>query len=106
MIKMQITGLNELQRTLKNISNRASTLGGTHKLSDVLTPSFIQQHSRFKSVEELIEASGFAAKNTEEFVAVPSDQRDPFIRANTTYRSWDEMLQAGSQIWVKKKMGL
>lgn len=106
MISIKVSGLNELERKLQSMSNRAKALQGTHKLSDVLTPSFIQRHSRFKSVEELIEASGFGAKSTDEFVAVPKDNRDSFIRANTTFRGWNEMMQAAGPAWVKKKMGL
>jgi hypothetical protein len=105
-MSVKITGLNELQRKLKDMGNRAKQLSGSHNLSDVLTPEFVRRSSRFNSLQELLESSGFNINSQADLEAVPKEQWDAFIRANTNYRSWEAMLQAGGQILVKKKLGL
>ncbi len=105
---VEIKGLKEVQQKLNDLSRRASELDGQHSvpIADLLTPAFISKCSSYKSADELFDASGFKVKTQEDFAAIPDDAWDDFIRKNTAYGNWQEMLQAAGSVWVKKELGL
>jgi len=104
----KIEGLDELQRRLEEMSNKAKEIEGEHSVpvTDLLTPEFLSDCSAFSTVEELFEASGFNIKSQEDVEAIPENQWEWFIQQNTSYTSWSEMLQAAGAIWARNKMGL
>lgn len=105
---MKFKGLKELERKLNDLSSRAKKLDGEHNvpITELLTPSFLARCSRFQSASELFEASGFKVESQEDFAAIPDDQWDKFIRENTIYSNWQEMLKAAVAAWVKKELGI
>ena len=50
-------------------------------------------------------ASGFRIESQEDFNAIPGSDWDAFIRANTSFSNWKEMLQATAAAWTKKQLG-
>jgi hypothetical protein len=107
-MSVKVTGLKELERKLKDIGNRAQKLQGTTDvpLSELLTGEFLKTCSRFSSVTEMFNASGFVITNAEDFKAVPDEQWDEFIRQKTTFPSWNELLSAAAKDWTKDQLGL
>lgn len=105
---IEVKGLKEVQRKLDDLSRRAKKLDGQHSIpmADLLTPTFISKCSRYNSVEELFNASGFSVKTQEDFSAIPNDEWDEFIGKNTTYGNWQEMLSAAGAEWARKELGL
>ena len=105
---MKITGFKELQNTLGDLSRRAQNLEGPRNvpIADLLTPALLSRCSRFKSAAELFEASGFTVNSQEDFAAIPDDQWDAFIKQNTSYSTWDEMLKAAGAAWVRRELGV
>lgn len=105
---MKITGLNELSKKLKQLADNAAKLDGTHTLGmqDVLTPSFMGRHTRFKTVDEFFDASGFKVDTQEEFEAIPEDELDTFVRTESHFPSWKELLQSAGTEWTKAQLGL
>lgn len=102
-----ITGLKELQKGLDDLAQRAQALDGKHSvpISELLTPSFLSSCSRFLAFDEFFAASGFQVNSEEDFAAIPDEQWDAFIRANTTFSNWEEMLGAAGEAWVQKRLG-
>ncbi|WP_434717197.1 hypothetical protein P5X00_39745 (plasmid) [Paraburkholderia sp. A2RO-4L] len=102
-----ITGLKELQKGLNDLARRAQALDGKHSvpISDLLTPSFLSRCSRFLALDDLFAASGFLVNSEEDFAAIPDEQWDAFIRTNTTFSTWEEMLGAAGEAWVQKQLG-
>jgi hypothetical protein len=78
---VKVTGLREFQRKLKDIGDRAQKLQGTNEipLSELLTADFLKACSRFSSLNEMFNASGFVITSAEDFKAVTDDQWDVFI---------------------------
>ena len=105
---LKVTGLDELQRKLKDLGRRAESISGRQNvpLPELLTPDFIRQCSRFHSVEEMFEASGFKIESAEDFTSIPDDEWDDFIRANTSFLSWEAMLGEASGKWAARRLGL
>lgn len=108
LLRIEMKGFEALDRRLKELSKRVQELDGVNRvpLTELFPPTFIQQHSRFSSLESLIEASGFKIESQKDFENIPDDVWDRFIATNTTFSSWHEMLQAATAEWVKSKLGL
>ncbi len=104
---MKITGLDELQRKLQDLSRKAEAVGGEHSvpITELLTPTFLAGCTLFNSADELFEKSGFKVESQADFDAIPNDVWDEFIRGNTSFPSWKEMLQAAGANWAKEKLG-
>jgi hypothetical protein len=106
-MSMKITGLDQLQRKLNDLKERAESISGERKIpiSELLTPDFLAGCSTFSSADEMFERSGFKVESEQDFTAIPDDDWDAFIRANTSCFSWSEMLQAAGAAWAKAKLG-
>jgi hypothetical protein len=107
-MSIRMTGLKELQQRLENLKNSAEALGGEHSvpMKELLTPDFLATCSTLSSVDEMFERSGFKVESQEDFAAIPDDAWDEFIRTNTSFFSWEEMLQSATAAWAKAKLGL
>jgi hypothetical protein len=105
---IKITGLKEMQKRLGDLSRRAKNLEGPQNVSitELLTPAFLSKCSRFRSAAELFEASGFTVNSQEDIASIPDDKWDAFIKQNTSYSSWEEMLKAAGTAWVKRELGM
>lgn len=105
-MSFKITGLEKIRSKLEKIKSNAEAMHGTHdyKLTDVLTPEFLRAHSQFTSFDQMIEKSGFKVKTSEDFKAIPDEPWEAFIKANTSYSTWKEMLSAAVAIYAKKKI--
>jgi hypothetical protein len=105
---MKIQGLDELTKKLDTLAKSANDLDGTHNVSltDVLTPSFVSKHTRFANADQLFEASGFNCDSQEAFEAVPVDELDAFIKSESSFDSWQDMLSSAGQEWALGKLGL
>lgn len=93
---IKITGLNEFQRQLRELSDRVEAISGEHSvpMSELLSPSFLASCTLFNSADELFEKSGYKVESQEDFDAIPDEPWDEFIRSNTSFGSWKEMLDA------------
>ena len=98
-IKIDRSGLDRL---IKN----AKELDGKHqvKMIDVLNPEFVSAHSKFDDLESLFAASGFKIDGPDDFAAIPDDQWDAFITANTDFDNWAEMQKAGHLQYVSSRL--
>ena len=106
-MSIKITGLDEMRRKFETIGRNAAALNGKQSvpLKDMLTPSFLGECSTFESFDHMLAKSGFKVESQSDFAAIPDDDWDQFIRSNTTYLSWREMLQAASAKWAVTKLG-
>lgn len=104
----KIEGLDELQSKLDDLSKKAEKLDGQHNVpvSELLTDSFVAQHTSFSSVDEMFKASGFKVETQEDFAAIPDIEWDNYIRSVSNFDGWQSMLDAGVQEWAKRKLGL
>lgn len=87
---------------LKKLQKNADAISGEHsvKLADLLTDSFLRSHSHFHALQELLDASG--VKDAEE---IGNERFSAFIQANTSFASWDDMMEAAGGEYVKRKLG-
>lgn len=103
---IKIEGLDELQEKLDILTKKVHELDGLNiPMSEVLTNDFISRSTKFSSLEELLEASGFKIKSQDDFAAIPVDDLDRFIRSNSPFDSWNALLSTAGSEWAKKKLG-
>ncbi len=104
----KIEGIDELQRKLDDLSKKAEALDGHHNVpvSELLTDSFVSQHTSFSSADEMFMASGFKVETQEDFAAIPDAEWDNYIRSISSFDGWQSMLGAAGQEWAKRQLGL
>ena len=98
-VKFNLDGLRKLER-------RAKELDGNHQvpMSELLTPKFMRESSSFSDFETMLAASPFTVSSAEDFKAIPDAEWDTFVRQNTRFSSWREMLSAASAEWMKQRL--
>ena len=98
-VRINRSGLDQL---IKN----AKELDGKHqvKMVDVLSPGFVSIHSKYEDLESLFAASGFKINGPDDFAAIPDDEWDDFIAANTDFDNWLEMQKAGHLHYLKGRL--
>lgn len=101
-IDMKIKSNGNLKQLQKNLEKISETTQVT--LVELMPSQFISNCSRFNSLEELFEASGFKIDSPEDFAAIPDDEWDIFIKENTTYEDWSEMQQAAAAVYFKSAL--
>jgi hypothetical protein len=104
-MKIEIKGLDQLTRKLEDLQRRAENLSGNVPTRGILTPAFLRKHSRFSSIEEMFEASGFKVETQDDFKNIPDQPWDEFIAKETTFPNWKEMLSAAGGEYAKRKLG-
>jgi len=105
-VSFEIKGLEEFQKQLDTFIKKVERLDGPHQIpiADLLSPSFMTGCSRFGSLDEMIQASGFKVESEDDFKAIPDAEWDAFIRENTSFSGWREMLEGGAAEWAKKQL--
>lgn len=101
-IDMKIKSNGNLKQLQKNLEKISETTQVT--LVELMPSQFISNCSRFNSLEEFFEASGFKIDSQEDFAAIPDDEWDIFIKENTTYENWSEMQQAAAAEYFKSAL--
>lgn len=74
-------------------------------LNELLTNEFIHENTKFDTVYDFFENSGFSIATEEEFAAIPENEMDDFVANNSNFDTWDEMLGSASQEYIFKKLG-
>ena len=106
MFEMRITGVDEAIRKLDDLSSRVQNSDRREvPIGEILTPSFLSACSRFSSVGEMLAASGYTIRSNADLAAIPARDLDAFVRSNTTFNSWQEMLQAAGSQWARRELG-
>lgn len=107
MVKIEFDGFDQLQRDLKRMQENARKLDGLTEVSfsELFSPSFMREHTRFASIDALFAASGFKAETNEDLDAIPGKELDAFIAKNTSFSSFQEMLDEAGQQYIMDQLG-
>lgn len=111
-MKVETTGLDRLQRRLRQMEAGARRLHGRHqvRLDELLHPRFMSRHTQFGSLEEMLEKSDWTVESVEDFEAIPDGPWDAYVRETTRFSNWREMRESAAREWMrnkaKKELGL
>lgn len=98
-VKINRGGLDQLIRNAKEIDGKHQV-----KLVDLMNPAFISTHSKYTDFDALLAASGFKVDRTEDFSAIPDDEWDVYIKANTDFENWLEMQKTAGAEYMRSKL--
>jgi hypothetical protein len=106
-VDFEISGLDAVRRSLAELRDRAEAIAGEQEvsISELFPPDFMAAHTEFDTWEGMFSASGFSVETAEDFEKIPDEQWDTFVRTHTKFANWHEMLSAGSEEWVARKLG-
>ncbi len=103
---LKITGIDEMQRKLRDLERKAQELDGKEiPMSELLTPAFLRGCTRFSSFQELCSASGFKVSSKEDFEAIPDLEWDAFIARESRFATWKEMLHSAGGAYTRRLLG-
>lgn len=103
---IKIKGLDELQNKLQKMSDGLKEIEGSHPMGDIITDTFIKMYTKFNSLQELMDNSGFKIESQDDFKSIPDDDWDKYIASVSKFRNWKEMLDSAMEQYAKSKMGL
>ncbi len=95
-------GLHQLSNQFRRMADNARALEGTQSvpMEELMPAPFVQRHSKFASFQEMTDAGGVKDQNDFE-----GEVWNDFVAENTTFASWEDMVQQAGGEWVSRKIG-
>lgn len=106
-MSIKIEGLEDFQKQIEQMQKNSKELHGFHNvpLTKLFTPAFMRNYTKFSSFSALLDAGGFHIKNPADFNSIPQKKLDAHIAKTTKFKTWDEMLEKATALYVSKKLG-
>ncbi len=91
---------------LRKFGEKIAKIPKTQTVSfpDLFNPAFMRKYARVPTIEALFEAGGFDVNSPEDFAAIPDEEWEANVRANTSFTSWEEMQRTAGAEWVKRQI--
>lgn len=91
---------------LRKFGEKIEKIAKTETVSfpDLFNPDFMRKHAKVPTIEALFEAGGFDVNSPEDFAAIPDEEWEANIRANTFFKSWEEMQRTAGAEWVMRQL--
>lgn len=86
---------------IKTISKRLEEVSGENTIpfNLLFNGEFLKEYSRFSSIDELFDASGFEINNQEDFDNLNLEKWDEFISQNTKFDNWKDMFNKAASVY-------
>jgi len=95
MLKIEIEGLDQVQRRFAEMGRRGQALDGVQQVSfaDLFPPTFVAEHTEFETMQAMFDASGLFESATEDDVAAVLNGQEwtEFVARRTVFSDWREM---------------
>lgn len=89
----------QLQQQLEKINKKLQEDSKMEYTLEELFPNeFISKHSKFSSISELFISGGFKVKTNEDLNNIDDVKLNDYIKSNTTFNSWHDMMQTAGKI--------
>ena len=89
----------ELSDFFDDVMDTATDIAEPHKINieEILTPSFVSEHSSYSCFDELLSAGGYTYEMLNEDIP---ESFNEFICQHTHFKDWDSMLQEAANAFV------
>lgn len=105
---MKFKGKNNLSKRLDQISKNARELDGksqNFKSDDLFNEAFMKKHSSFDSFEKFIDECPLEVVSQEQFDELQdSDEFNEYVAKETTFESWEDMVQNAGFEQISKQI--
>lgn len=106
-MSVTLNGLDEFQKELQNMQKSAQELEGTQNipLSELLSDSFMREHTNFSSLYEMFKQFGYSELSQQEFDEIPEKEMDSKVSKSTCFESWSAMMEKAVEIYISNRLG-
>jgi len=91
--------IRKLQRNIERVAGEQSVTFG-----ELFSDDFMLRHTDFPSISAMFDASPFKLETNEDLAAIPDEDLDAFVEANTRFSSWEEMKSAAAGEWMTRRI--
>lgn len=102
-----LQGFDELQKDLEDMQCAAQEMDGAQSFNftELFHPAFMRQYTSYPTIDDFLENCGYPAETQEDFEAIPDKEFDEYVRANTRFSSWEDMLEKAEEELIDGKLG-
>ena len=97
---VKIKGLREAKENL----DKLASIGDRISFADLFPSSFVSEHTRFETMEELFQSSGFKVDSEDDLKAIPDNEWEQHIIENTKFDSWLDMQKTAFNSVISNKL--
>ena len=105
-MSIKITGLNEVQKKLDDLTKNIESLNNSEVRFDKLfNQSFMNKYTKCETIDDFFKSGGFLLESEDDFKNIPEKKLDDHVKKNTTFNSWEEMISEASNLYISDKIG-
>jgi hypothetical protein len=106
-MKTRVEGVNEVQKNLEKIRNKAKEIEGSNQvpLTELLPDSFIKNYTNFETTQDFVDACEKLLDV--DFLSIDENDEkfNHMIKEKTSFDNWNGMIGEATTQWVGKKLG-
>lgn len=87
----EIHGMDEFEKKMKRMNKNVNNIKKEVSQEQLLNNKFMKKYTKYSSLQEMYEKSGFNIKTEKDFAAIPNDEWNEFINKNTKFSNWQQM---------------
>lgn len=91
--------LGKLQEAAQELSQKTEI-----SLGELFPDKFMKVFTDYASIDEFMEAAGI--RSPQDFEAIDEIDFDAFVVVNTSFKSWEDMLNSAYEVYVSKTLGI
>jgi hypothetical protein len=105
-MSIKITGIDNLEKQIDKLVRNAASLDENDSVpfDSLFTPSFMIEHTQFDSFDGFLDNGGFDVNSEADFEAIPDDVFDEYVRENSSFDSWQDMLNQAGVEYLQAKL--
>lgn len=102
----KISGLDDLMKKISKMEQNAKELDGENNIpiSELLTNNYLKKNTKFKNLDEVFDFYKKDMDEEEIEEVIETNNWNDYIRENTKFESWTDMLEDASGEWVQTKI--
>ena len=98
---VKIKGLDKLEKMQDGVKDISKTK--SIQITELLTDSFLAKNTKFNSFVEFENSEIFSKYKTIE--EIPDQEMDEFIKNNSKFDSWEDIIGTATEEYIAKKLG-
>lgn len=101
----KIDGLQELENTLDELQEKAEDLEqkDSVRLDELISDDFLRTNTKFQSFDEFAGHEIF--KQYDAFEDIPQNDLDAVIEGNSSFSTFNELLEHATQDYIRRQLG-
>lgn len=96
----------KLNSNIEQLKNNLEEISNTNQLrfDELFNAEFLSEQTSFTSLDDMFDKSGFKVESADDVKAIPDQEWEDFIIANTSFESWEDMQKAAAVAVLSKRM--